>query len=240
MIQVHNIGKRFRRLAALDDVSFEFDRNRTLVVLGPSGCGKTTMLRLVAGLESPDGGRVLIDGELANRPGWLLPPNRRQLSMIFQDLALWPHMTAFENVAFGLRDGASDRRDVKASVEEILDQVGLIDHRHKYPTRLSGGERQRLAVARALAVKPRYILMDEPFSSLDPLVKEQMLLLLRDLQDKLELGILFVTHNLDETLALGGRVMLMQRGKVVGRLEAGEVDCYSQADLLEWYKQCLD
>jgi ABC-type proline/glycine betaine transport system ATPase subunit len=159
--------------------------------------------------------------------------------MIFQDLALWPHLSAFGNVAFGLQGHGQSRAAVCATVSEALDRVALSGHRKRYPHQLSGGERQRLAIARALAGSPPYLLMDEPFSSLDPLLKRQMISLLKDLRASLGLGVLYVTHNLDEALALGDRILLMSRGRAVGALNQEQVASLTQPDLLKWYEACV-
>lgn len=236
MIVTSDVSKSFRRITALDSVSIALDRGETVVILGPSGCGKTTLLRLVAGLEAPDRGEIVIDGVPVSSAALMVEPHRRQLSMIFQDLALWPHLSAFANVAFGLRGRGQSTEIVRAMGEEALSRVALSPHRDRFPHQLSGGERQRLAIARALAGRPAYVLMDEPFSSLDPLLKEQMSALVKELRASLGLGVLYVTHNLDEALTLGDRIVLMSRGRVVGSLEREQVASFTERDLLAWYK----
>lgn len=239
MIQVQCLAKGFGRVQALDGLSLGLERGETLVVLGPSGCGKTTLLRLIAGLERPDAGEILIDGKRVSSPGCLVDPHRRGLSMIFQDLALWPHLSAFEHVAFGLRGRGRSRESLRALVIEALRQVSLQDHLERYPHQLSGGERQRLAIARALAGSPQHLLMDEPFSSLDPLLKRRMMDLLVDLRSRLGLGVLYVTHQLDEALALGDRILLMGEGRVVGSLGRDRIAALTQSELLAWYASLI-
>jgi len=239
MIRASGVAKCFGTVRAVDGVSLVLDRPETVVVLGPSGCGKTTLLRLIAGLEMLDAGEIAINGVPKSAPGRSVEPHRRGLGMIFQDLALWPHLTAFGNVAFGLSGHGQKRALVRASVEEALRQVALAGHRDRYPHELSGGERQRLAIARALAGRPRYVLMDEPFSSLDPLLKKQMIALLKDLRASFGLGVLYVTHNLDEALALADRIVIMVRGRFAGILDRGQIAPLTQPDLLEWYEACV-
>lgn len=238
MIRASGVSKRFGQVLALDGVSLELERRETVVVLGPSGCGKTTLLRVVAGLEEPDAGEIHIEGVCASAVGHLVEPHRRGVSMIFQDLALWPHLSVFANVAFGLRGNSHSREAMRSTVKEVLGRVALLGHRDRYPHQLSGGERQRLAIARALAGSPRYVLMDEPFSRLDPLLKRRMIALLEDLRAGLGLGVLYVTHNLDEALALGDRIVLMSGGRVAGSLNQQQLASLTQSDLLEWYEAC--
>jgi len=239
MIRASGVSKRFGQVWAVDGVSLACERPETVVVLGPSGCGKTTLLRLIAGLEAPDAGEIDIEGSRVSSPGRLVAPHRRGVSLIFQDLALWPHLSACGNVGFGLRGKGQSREGVRSAVEEALRRVALLEHRDRYPHQLSGGERQRLAVARALAGSPRYVLMDEPFSSLDPLLKRRMITLLKELRVDLGLGVLYVTHNLDEALALGDRILLMSRGRVAGSLNREQVASLTQPELLEWYEACV-
>ena len=239
MIGVSGVSKRFGTVWALDGVSLALERSETVVVLGPSGCGKTTLLRLIAGLDGPDVGTIHIEGTRVSSPGQLVTPHRRRLSMIFQDLALWPHLSVFGNVGFGLQGNGQSRNAIRATVEALLRQVSLVEHRARHPHQLSGGERQRLAIARALAGSPRYLLMDEPFSSLDPLLKRQMVALVKEFRASLGLGVLYVTHNLDEALALGDRILLMSGGRVAGSLTQDQMASLSQPDLLEWYEACV-
>jgi len=239
LIQVSEVCKRYRRVEALGGITLAVARGETVVVLGPSGCGKTTLLRLIAGLETPNAGEVHIEGAAVSSPRRLVEPHQRRLTMIFQDLALWPHLTAIGNVAFGLRGNGRSRKEIQASAKEALRRVRLSDHGERYPHQLSGGERQRLAIARAVAGSPSYMLMDEPFSSLDPLLKRQMIGLLKELRESLELGVLYVTHNLDEALALGDRIVLMTRGQVVGSLNTEQTAVMTPLDLLGWYEACV-
>ena len=182
-------------------------------MLGPSGCGKTTLLRMIAGLERPDEGRVLIDGIEVSSPNKMVPPFKRKLSMIFQDLALWPHMTVKGNIKFVMEKNLT--KDIlREEIHEILEKVNLIGFNNRYPHQLSGGEKQRLAIARALASRPAYLLMDEPFSNLDSLLKEELQNVVIKLKKDSQIGIIYVTHNIDEALILANRIAIMNKGRI--------------------------
>jgi len=221
----------------VDHISATVDERELVVALGPSGCGKTTFLRLIAGLEQPDSGEIEINNREVSSVRRLIPPHQRGLSMIFQDLALWPHMQVLGNVTFGLGKKPGGRTQVQERALEVLRWVGLDGHRARYPHQLSGGERQRLAIARALAPGHPYLLMDEPFSSLDPILKQEMIGLLRRLREELEITVLYVTHNLDEALALADRILMMKKGRLVGELGPDALKDLSEEALLSWYKE---
>jgi iron(III) transport system ATP-binding protein len=205
------ISKAFGEDTALESASALVREGESLVLLGPSGCGKTTLLRIIAGLTTPDVGAVSLAGKRLVGDGVFVPPERRQIGMVFQDLALFPHLSVAENVAFGLdrRDGAPGR------VAETLALVGLEGHEHRYPATLSGGQAQRVALARALAPRPRVVLFDEPFSSLDvglrAEVRAEVVQLLRDVG----MTAIFVTHDQEEAFVLGDEMAVMQNGKVM-------------------------
>lgn len=239
MIRAENLAKRYGRITALRNVTLTLARDEVLIVLGPSGCGKTSLLRLIAGFERPDAGWIEIDDCLVSSRKHLAAPNHRRLGMIFQDLALWPHMSVFNNVAFGLRGKGIPRKMISERIEVALRQVALQDHGGRFPHQLSGGERQRLAIARALAGNPAYLLMDEPFSSLDPVLKKEMTRLLRDLIKQIHMGIVYVTHNLDEALSLGDRIVVMRHGKFLSAIERKLFASFAQEDLLAWYMETV-
>jgi len=213
-IQVQQVSKRFGDFAALDDVSLEFPTGELVALLGPSGCGKTTLLRIVAGLEFADAGRVVLNGEDVASVG----TRERQVGFVFQHYALFRHMTVFENVAFGLR--VKSRRDrlsdaqIRNKVHELLGLVQLDWLADHYPAELSGGQRQRIALARALAVEPKVLLLDEPFGALDAKVRKELRSWLRRLHDELHITTIFVTHDQEEALEVADRIVLMNRGKV--------------------------
>ena len=213
-IVVRNITKRFGPFAALDDVSVAFPSGQLIALLGPSGCGKTTLLRVIAGLEWPDTGRVLLgDQDASNRH-----VRERQVGFVFQHYALFRHMTVFENIAFGLRVKPKPQRPTEAQIRkrvgDLLELVQLGWLADRYPTQLSGGQRQRVALARALAVEPRVLLLDEPFGALDAKVRKELRAWLRGLHEQLNLTSIFVTHDQDEALEVADRIVLMNKGRV--------------------------
>ena len=213
-IQVRNIRKQFGGFTALHDVSLDFPTGELVALLGPSGCGKTTLLRIIAGLESADGGQVLLDGAYASDTH----VRERQVGFVFQHYALFRHMTVFDNVAFGMRMKPRGQRPseaaIKAKVTELLKLVQLDWIADRFPSQLSGGQRQRIALARALAVEPRVLLLDEPFGALDAKVRKELRRWLRRLHDELHITSIFVTHDQEEALEVADRVVLMDHGKV--------------------------
>jgi len=213
-IEVQHIRKQFGQFTALDDVSLQFPDGQLTALLGPSGCGKTTLLRVIAGLEHPDSGAVLLDGEDASHRH----VRERQVGFVFQHYALFKHMTVFENVAFGLR--VKPRRErpseqqIRDKVRQLLELVQLDWIADRYPPQLSGGQRQRIALARALAVEPRVLLLDEPFGALDAKVRKELRRWLRRLHDELHVTSIFVTHDQEEALEVADQVVLMNKGRV--------------------------
>ncbi len=213
-IQVRNIHKAFGDFVALDKVSLDFPTGELVALLGPSGCGKTTLLRIIAGLEAQDSGQVLLEGEDASGTH----VRERQVGFVFQHYALFRHMTVFDNVAFGLRVKPRRHRpseaQIKDKVHELLKLVQLDWLADRFPSQLSGGQRQRIALARALAVEPRVLLLDEPFGALDAKVRKELRRWLRRLHDELHITSIFVTHDQEEALEVADRVVLMSQGKV--------------------------
>jgi len=213
-IEVEHIRKQFGQFTALNDVSLKFADGELTALLGPSGCGKTTLLRIIAGLEFPDAGRVLLDGADAS---WR-HVRERQVGFVFQHYALFKHMTVFENVAFGLR--VKPRRErpseqqIREKVKKLLELVQLDWIADRYPPQLSGGQRQRIALARALAVEPRVLLLDEPFGALDAKVRKELRRWLRQLHDELHVTSIFVTHDQEEALEVADQIVLMNQGQV--------------------------
>ena len=213
-IEVRNIKKTFGAFTALDDVTLSFPAGELVALLGPSGCGKTTLLRIIAGLENADAGAVLLDGEDASATH----VRERQVGFVFQHYALFRHMTVFDNVAFGLR--VKPRRErpnaaqIRRKVHELLELVQLDYLADRYPSQLSGGQRQRIALARALAVEPRVLLLDEPFGALDAKVRKELRRWLRRLHDELHITSIFVTHDQEEALEVADRIVLMNHGRV--------------------------
>ncbi len=213
-IQVRNIHKRFGNFVALDDVSLDFPTGELVALLGPSGCGKTTLLRVIAGLEQADAGQVLLDGEDASGTH----VRDRQVGFVFQHYALFRHMSVFDNVAFGMRMKPRTQRPSEKQIAEkvhaLLDLVQLDWLADRFPAQLSGGQRQRIALARALAVEPRVLLLDEPFGALDAKVRKELRRWLRKLHDELHITSIFVTHDQEEALEVADRVVLMNKGAV--------------------------
>src|SRR5262245_4071565 len=213
-IQVQGIRKTFGTFVAVDDVSLDFPTGKLIALLGPSGCGKTTLLRIIAGLERADRGRVLFDGQDASDRD----VRERHVGFLFQHYALFRHMSVYENVAFGLRVKPRQLRPSEAAirkrVDELLELVQLDWVADRYPSQLSGGQRQRIALARALAIEPRVLLLDEPFGALDAKVRKELRRWLRRLHDDLRITSVFVTHDQDEALEVADRVVVMNGGRV--------------------------
>lgn len=213
-IQVKNIQKQFGNFTALNNVSLNFNNGELVALLGPSGCGKTTLLRIIAGLEQADSGAVILDGEDTSA----LHVRDRNVGFVFQHYALFKHMTVFDNVAFGMRMKPSSQRPSKAEIAEkvhsLLKLVQLDWLADRFPSQLSGGQRQRIALARALAVEPKVLLLDEPFGALDAKVRKELRRWLRRLHDELHITSIFVTHDQEEALEVADRVVLMNQGQV--------------------------
>lgn len=213
-IQVKNIEKHFGAFHALNNISLDFPDGQLVALLGPSGCGKTTLLRIIAGLESADGGQVILEGEDATN----VHVREREVGFVFQHYALFRHMTVFDNVAFGLRVRPRATRpseaEIKKRVTRLLDLVQLGFLADRYPAQLSGGQRQRIALARALAVEPRVLLLDEPFGALDAKVRKELRRWLRTLHDELHITSIFVTHDQEEALEVADQIIVMNKGNV--------------------------
>lgn len=213
-VVIHDLQKHIGTVRALDGVDLDIPTGETLAVLGPSGCGKSTLLRLLAGLDEPTGGEIHIAGHKVNGRGLSVPPERRPVNMVFQDFALWPHMNVKQILQYGMkyRGIARGRRDQRT--RELLELVDLGGMERRYPRELSGGQQQRIAIARALATEPRVLLFDEPLSNLDSQLRQQMRDDLARLLRELGTTALYVTHDLQEALALGQRVVVMQSGRI--------------------------
>jgi sulfate transport system ATP-binding protein len=213
-IEIRNISKQFGDFQALNDVSLDIQSGELVALLGPSGCGKTTLLRIIAGLETPDQGAILFSGEDTTE----VHVRERNVGFVFQHYALFRHMTVFDNVAFGLRMKPRALRpseaQIKTKVLELLKLVQLDWLADRYPSQLSGGQRQRIALARALAVEPKVLLLDEPFGALDAKVRKELRRWLRRLHDELHVTSIFVTHDQEEALEVADRVVLMNRGNI--------------------------
>ena len=214
-IEVRNVSKRFGSFAALDDVSLEVEGGSLTALLGPSGSGKSTLLRIIAGLEVPDSGDVLISGELATA----LRPQKRNVGFVFQHYAAFKHMTVRDNVAFGLTVRKRPKAEIRERVERLLQLVQLESFGHRYPAQLSGGQRQRMALARALAPEPQVLLLDEPFGALDARVRAELREWLRRLHEEVHVTTIFVTHDQEEAMDVADQIAVMNAGRIeqVGR-----------------------
>ncbi|HEY7077439.1 MAG TPA: TOBE-like domain-containing protein [Solirubrobacteraceae bacterium] len=210
MIAAHDIVKRFGEFVALDDVSIDVESGSLTALLGPSGSGKSTLLRIVAGLEAPDTGSVELDGREVTD----VPPQRRGIGFVFQHYAAFKHMSVRDNVAFGLRIRREPKAAVRARVDELLEIVGLTGWADRYPAQLSGGQRQRMALARALAVRPSVLLLDEPFGALDANVRAELREWLRRLHDEMHVTTVLVTHDQEEAMSIADRLVVLDHGRV--------------------------
>jgi spermidine/putrescine transport system ATP-binding protein len=205
-----SIKKHFGHTRAVDGVTLGIAQGETFSLLGPSGCGKTTLLRLAAGFERPDKGRILLDGKDITD----LPPERRPVNTVFQNYALFPHLSVRENIGFGLRIAGRGRAEVVREVDAMLSLTQLGDHADKRPAQLSGGQKQRVAIARALVNKPRVLLLDEPLAALDLKLRQHMLLELRRLHEEVGITFIYVTHDQDEAMGLSDRIAVMNHGRL--------------------------
>jgi sulfate/thiosulfate transport system ATP-binding protein len=210
VITVRDVSKSFGTFAALDGISLEVPDGSLTALLGPSGSGKSTLLRVIAGLEGPDSGVVQIEG--ADATG--VPPQRRNIGFVFQHYAAFKHMTVRDNVAFGLTVRKLPKAQVKAKVDELLGIVGLSGYADRYPNQLSGGQRQRMALARALAVEPRVLLLDEPFGALDAKVRAELREWLRGLHERVPVTTILVTHDQEEAMSVADRIVVMNEGRI--------------------------
>jgi sulfate transport system ATP-binding protein len=210
VISVQSVSKRFGDFEALGDVSLEVPEGSLTALLGPSGSGKSTLLRIIGGLELPDAGRVVIDGEDVTN----VPPQRRGIGFVFQHYAAFRHMSVHDNVAFGLKVRRQPKARVQARTTELLGIVGLGGYADRYPNQLSGGQRQRMALARALAVEPRVLLLDEPFGALDAKVRTELREWLRRLHEEVEVTTLLVTHDQEEAMSIADRVAVMDHARI--------------------------
>jgi len=209
-LQIAHVSKDLGGRTIVSDMQLEVHAGELTCLLGPSGCGKTTTLRMVGGFLQPDAGAILIDGVDVSR----LAPEKRPTAMVFQNYALWPHMSVFKNVSFGLRLRRLPKREIRERVEKVLELVGLTHHVRSYPAQISGGEQQRVALARALVLEPKVLLLDEPLSNLDAKLRIRVREDIREIQQRVGITTVFVTHDQDEALSISDRIAVMSGGKV--------------------------
>lgn len=215
MVRLENVSKSFGEKKVLAGISLEVPTDGVAIIQGPSGSGKTTLLRLVAGLILPESGSVSLEGRCVSTPEWGLSPHERNLGFVFQETALWPHMTVSKNILFGL--GKLSKKEARMRLDQLLEEMSLTDLAKAYPHQLSGGEARRVALARTLAPRPRYLLMDEPLTNLDPALKESMQQLIMNQLARIQTSLIYVTHDIDETDKMAGQIYIMDSG----RLERG-------------------
>jgi iron(III) transport system ATP-binding protein len=208
------IGRRFGSVTAVEDFGLTLAAGEFVSLLGPSGCGKTTTLRMIAGFLEPTAGTIAMDGQVISAPGAVRPPEKRNMSMIFQSYAIWPNMTVAENVAFGLEVRRLSRAEIGQRVDQILDVVRMRHLRDRYPQELSGGQQQRVALARAIVVQPGVLLLDEPLSNLDANLREEMRYEIRRLHDEFRITTVYVTHDQAEAMVTSDRIAVMNQGRI--------------------------
>lgn len=204
------LSKRYPNGDGVNEINIDVYEGELLTMLGPSGCGKTTILRAIGGFVEPDSGEIILDGENIVD----MPPEQRPTAMVFQGYNLWPHMSIYDNLAFGLKIRKVDKNQIKKEVSEVLNLVKMDGIEKKYPSQLSGGQQQRVAIARALLLKPSVLLMDEPFSALDAKIRSEMREELKKIQSKLSITVLFVTHDQEEAMSISDRIIVMNKGKI--------------------------
>ncbi|MBI2992542.1 MAG: ABC transporter ATP-binding protein, partial [Deltaproteobacteria bacterium] len=214
-VTLEGLTKRFAEAAAVHDLHLEIGDGEFVSLLGPSGCGKTTTLRLIAGFLQPEEGEIRVDQQVVSSRSVLVPPERRNMSMIFQSYAVWPHMTVFQNVAYGLKFRKLAGDDAGTRVERLLQLVHLETLKDRYPAELSGGQQQRVALARALVVQPQILLLDEPLSNLDANLREEMRFEIRRLHEEFRITTIYVTHDQAEAMVTSDRIAVMHLGKVI-------------------------
>src|SRR5262245_38134721 len=214
-ISIECVSKSYGSVAAVRELSLEIRDREFVTLLGPSGCGKTTLLRLIAGFLAPDQGVIRVDGLTVSSTGSLVPPERRGMGMVFQNYAVWPHKTVYENVAFGLEVRRVPRATARELVARVLDLVNLAGLERRFPGELSGGQQQRVALARSLVVEPRILLLDEPLSNLDAKLRERMRWELKDLQRRTGITFVYVTHDQTEAMALSDRLAVLHGGALL-------------------------
>lgn len=213
IITLKNINKTYGETVVLNDFNFDFSAGQFTCLLGASGSGKTTILRLIAGLEKPDSGEIIINGKTANKDGKQhVPPGARKIGFVFQNLALWPHLTVYQNVAFGLEPHKN--QDARQKALQMIEHFGVSDQADKYPNQLSGGQQQLIAIARSLVVNPHIVLFDEPLASLDAKIKHKMRTVIKSLCREFAVTIIYVTHDHREAFFLADEIVVLNQGRI--------------------------
>lgn len=212
IVTIKNVSKSFGEVQVLREFDQIFADKEFVTLLGPSGCGKTTMLRMIAGFEKPTDGEIAIDGRVVSGKGVFVPPEKRDIGMVFQSYAVWPHMTVFENVAYPLKIKKLPKEEIRKKVEVVLDVVHLSQYADRAPSQLSGGQQQRVALGRALVAEPKLLLLDEPLSNLDAKLRESMRFEIKEIQKAFGITVVYVTHDQTEAMAMSDRVIVINRG----------------------------
>ena len=213
MIEINQISYAYGEQSVLTDLSLNIEDSKLTCLLGSSGCGKTTILRLIAGLEIPNSGEIIIDNKtVCKNTENIVPPQKRNIGFVFQDLALWPHLTVYKNIAFALNE--RKEKDVKEQALNILKYFNLQEYSNKYPNQLSGGQKQLVAIARALVLKPKILLMDEPLANLDVKLKRKILEYIKNLKDEFDITIIYVTHDHKEAFYIADQIVVLNKGKI--------------------------
>ncbi|WDE11252.1 ABC transporter ATP-binding protein [Thalassomonas haliotis] len=235
ILNLQQVAVNFDDKSILSDIGLQLDCGEILGLLGPSGCGKTTLLNTLAGFVTLAGGEIRIDGDMLISPKHNIAPEHRHIGMIFQDYALFPHLTVAQNIAFGITK--LTKSEQKQRIDELLELLKLTEHSGRYPHQLSGGQQQRVAIARALAPRPKLLLLDEPFSNIDARLRNELMLEIRQLLKKLQMTAIFVTHNKDEVFTFADKVAVMHQGKLLQLGKPVEVcqqpNCWQVADFLQ-------
>ena len=213
-IEIQNLFKRFKDVVAINRIQLEIEKGEMLTLLGPSGCGKTTTLRCIAGLEKPEEGDIIIDGQPMLSQGFV-PPAKRGIGMVFQNYAVWPHMKVFSNIVYGLKLQKIPKTKIREQAQQVLELVGLAGLESRYPAQLSGGQQQRVALARALVTNPKVLLLDEPLSNLDAKLREELRFEIKSLVQRMGITAVYVTHDQAEAMVISDRIAVMDAGNVV-------------------------
>ena len=214
-ITIKQVTKAFGDVVVLKEFNEVFQDKEFITLLGPSGCGKTTMLRMIAGFEKPTSGEISIDGRVVSSEKTFVPPEKRDIGMVFQSYAVWPHMTVFDNVAYPLKIKKLDKATIKQKVDWILEAVHLSQYAQRIPSQLSGGQQQRVALGRALVAEPKLLLLDEPLSNLDAKLRESMRFEIKEIQKNFGISVVYVTHDQSEAMAISDRMMVCDMGKIM-------------------------
>ncbi len=215
IVKIENISKSYNKTPVIKTLSLDIEKGERVVFLGPSGCGKTTLLRMIAGFIHPDNGKVIIENRIVAKDGkCIIGPEKREVGMVFQDLALWPHMSSYKNLEFGLKAKKISKMERENLIDEVLEKTQMAEFKKTYPGELSGGQQQRIALARALVMQPKILLMDEPLSSLDIDLNLIMRKELLRLQEEFNIMLLYVTHDRDEAFSLATRIVVLEDGRI--------------------------